>query len=307
MSPALPPGATVLVDAPIFVFRAWHAIPETRTDPAGRPINAFLGFADFVADLLRAPAPTRLAFAFDTSLGSGFRQAIYPPYKANRPPAPDSLRWQFARCRALLDRLGLPQLASDSHEADDLIGTLAARARRAGRPVVLLTADKDLAQLLGPDDLWWDCQRQRRLDARGVARAFGVPPAQIADQLALAGDKVDNIPGVPGVGMATAARLLRRFGDIDALLADTAAIGRMRLRGARRLQGLIERHADTIRLARRLTRIDCAAPLPAGFTTRPRPPDLAGLAALLAGLGFPAAQRAAWRRLAERWGAGLSW
>ena len=293
--PMSPP--ILLVDSSIYVFRAWFTLPGTLLDAEGRPANAVFGFLEFVQRLFAERAPSRIAFAFDQSLSSNFRNDIYPDYKANRPPAPEELRQQFAQVRAFLRAAGLCELSSPRFEADDLIGTLAARERARGERVLLITADKDLAQLVGAQDQWWDFPRGEPLDPRAVARKFGVRPEQIADQLALAGDKVDNIPGVPGVGMATAAKLLRRFGSLDALLADIPAIAQMKIRGAKRLMQLIDEYQDIVRLARRLTGIECAAELPDHGPLERRPPDLDALQAWFEVMGLSERRRDNWLAL----------
>lgn len=244
-----------LVDASIYVFRAWHTLPDDLTSPQGHPINALLGFTDFVFRLLNEQQPEHIAFAFDGSLTSSCRNEIYPEYKANRPPAPEELKHQFKLCREFLRHLGLPELISSRFEADDLIGALAEQAQTNGQRVIILTADKDLTQLIGPDDIWWNYAQNNQLSWRGVEKKFGVRPDQIADLLAIAGDKVDNIPGVPGVGMATAARLLKRFDNIDNLLGQIEQISDMKIRGAKRVQSLINEHQSAIQLAQKLTRI----------------------------------------------------
>ncbi|MEJ2633289.1 MAG: 5'-3' exonuclease H3TH domain-containing protein [Acidihalobacter sp.] len=287
----------LLVDSSIYVFRAWFTLPGNLLDAQGRPANAVLGFLDFAQRLFAERAPSRIAFAFDQSVSSNFRNDIYPDYKANRPPAPDELRQQFAQVRVFLRAAGLCELSSPRFEADDLIGTLAARERAKGERLLLITADKDLAQLIGADDHWWDFPRGEPLDPRAVARKFGVRPDQIADQLALAGDKVDNIPGVPGVGMATAAKLLHRFGSLEALLTDIPAIGQMKIRGAKRLMLLIDEHQDTVRLARRLTGIECAAELPEHGPLERRPPDPDALQAWFELMGLSERRRDNWLAL----------
>jgi DNA polymerase I len=302
--PAAPPSSrdTVwLVDSSIYVFRAWFTLPEAITDREGHPANAVLGFGEFLLRLLSRAAPAPVAFAFDESLESSERRRIFPAYKANRPPAPESLKRQFRVCRALVRALGFTDLASTRHEADDIIGTLALRYRARGAAVHLITADKDLTQLVGPRDLWWEFQQDRRLDTRGVEKHLGVRPDQVADQLALAGDKVDNIPGVPGIGMATAARLLRRFGTLDALLADVAAISTMQIRGAKRIAALLDEHRDTVNLARQLTGIRCdIEDVPADLDLTPVAPDRAALGMLMDTLGIVGTRRVRWQALVDR-------
>lgn len=292
-SARLPPvtAPTYLVDASIFIFRAWFALPGDITTRDGHPANAVHGFARFVHGLLQAERPQRIAFAFDEGQKGSHRHTLFPDYKANRPPAPEDLKRQFPWCRALVEALGVTTLSSPRFEADDLIGTLADRERERGRCVTVVTGDKDLTQLITPGDHWWDPRHPRRLDPAGIEKRLGVRPEQVADQLALAGDKVDNIPGIPGVGMATAARLLRRAGSLPALLEDIPAIGHMPLRGARRLMTLVESHQDTVRLARQLTGIHCEADLPPGLSLERRPADAAQLAALAEHLDLPAPLR----------------
>jgi len=290
-----------LVDSSIYVFRAWFTLPEGITDREGEPVNAVVGFSEFLLRLLIHLHPAPVAFAFDQSLGQSYRHEIYPAYKANRPPAPESLKRQFRLCRALVRALGLTELGSSRYEADDIIGTLATRSRALGQTVRLITADKDLTQLVGPGDLWWEFAQDRRLDVRGVEKKLGVRPDQVADQLALAGDKVDNIPGVPGIGMATAARILRKFGDLEQVFADLDGVARLHIRGAARLSGLIREHEHEIRMARRLTGIHCdIEDLPADLDIRPTGPDRAALDALFELLNFDGPRRVRWEALLDR-------
>lgn len=244
-----------LIDSSIYVFRAWFVMPDSITDRDDNPVNAVYGFTDFVYQFLSETRPEHIGFAFDESLATSHRNEIYPDYKANRESAPEELRRQFQYCRKFLRAIGLSECGSNRYEADDLIGTLARQYRERGHTIHIVTGDKDLAQLIDAGDSWWDYAHDKRLDSKGIEKKFGVRPEQIADQLAIAGDKVDNIPGIPGIGMATAAKLLRKFGDIDTLLDKLEEIGNMKVRGAKRLQDLVIEHQDTIRLSRQLTRI----------------------------------------------------
>ncbi|MEZ5536371.1 MAG: 5'-3' exonuclease H3TH domain-containing protein [Thiolinea sp.] len=246
-----------LVDSSIYVFRAWFMRRNIPFDRNRNPVNAVRGFLHFLYDFLYEQRPEQIAFAFDTSLQTSARKEIYPDYKANREPAPAELKYQFQLCRDFLDALGIVQDASVHHEADDLIGTWAEQQRSPDKQIVIVSGDKDLAQLIGTNDLWWDYGRRKPLHDGGIKSEFGVWPHQLADQLAIAGDKADNIPGIPGVGMATAAKLLKRFGNLDNLLQNTDAIGQMQIRGAKRLQNLIKEHQHTVQLSRQLTGIYC--------------------------------------------------
>lgn len=251
-----------LVDSSIYVFRAWFTWPEDIVDSEGQPANAVHGFADFLFRFLSQVKPKHIAFAFDESLATSYRHDIYPDYKANRPPAPESLKRQFKQCRRLLDALNLANLASNRCEADDLIGTLGRIEKANGSAITYVTGDKDLTQLLTDEqDLWWEFGRNKKMDWRGVYKQLGTYPNQIADQLAIAGDKVDNIPGVPGIGMATAAKLLRRYETLDKLLDNIADIENSKIRGAFRFMNLINQYQDQIRLAKQLTLIDTQADL----------------------------------------------
>ncbi|WP_197495778.1 5'-3' exonuclease [Acidihalobacter yilgarnensis] len=297
----LEPGYTLLVDSSIYIFRAWFTWPEALCDAEGRPANAVHGFAEFIYELLDTHRPERIAFAFDETQAGSQRRTLFPEYKANRPPTPPDLKHQFEHCRRFVGALGLSALARPGYEADDLIGTLAGEERRRGLHVAMLTGDKDLAQLVHEGDVWWDYARGRRLGPRGVERTFGVRPGLIADQLALAGDKVDNIPGIPGVGMATAARLLKPFDGLEALLADIPRIGTLKLRGASRLMRLVDEHQETVRFARQLTGIDCRVPLDVERPAEPRPVDFTALEACFDSLDFSQAQRTRWHALLANW------
>ncbi len=293
------PERAYLVDSSMYIFRAWHSLDENIVDAGGNPANAVFGFTDFVYRFLSDVQPRQVAFAFDKSLTSCFRNELYPPYKANRPPAPRELLVQFQYCREFIDALGMVELGSQMYEADDIIGTLAVRSRKKGLASVILTGDKDMAQLLESDnDILWDYARNRRLDCQGVEQHFGVRPQQIADLLAIAGDPADNIPGVPGLGNKTAVELLLRFENIEELLEKQDVIEFLKIRGAERAQRLIQQHADDLRLFRRITEIQVDADLPP-MDLSPRGPDHLALEDLFDRLGFSQYRRERWLALAE--------
>jgi DNA polymerase-1 len=276
--PARP--ATHLVDASLYVFRAWHGTPPDVEDDEGWPANAVHGFARFLCELMERSRPTHLVLAFDEALDSCFRNAIYPAYKANRDPAPDELKRQFAHCKALGEAMGLPVLAHHDFEADDLIGAAAAQARRDGQGVVIVSADKDMGQLLDHGDEQWDFARNERWGPEGVRAKLGVHAHQVADYLGLTGDAVDNIPGVPGIGPKTAATLLGVYGSLDALLDRLDEVPLLRLRGAAQHALRLRAHRDTALLSRRLATIATDAPLPEGFDGRRRDGDPEAIDAL---------------------------
>ena len=280
-------GPVHLVDASLYVFRAWHSMPPEFTDRDGWPVNAVHGFARFVLELLERQRPERIAVAFDESLDSNFRNQIYPAYKANRDAAPEELKRQFAHCQRLCRALGLPVLSDGRFEADDLIGAALGQVRRAGFSGLIISADKDLSQLLDVDDEQWDYARGERWRAEGVKARYGVHAHQIADYLGLTGDAIDNIPGVPGIGPKTAAILLAHFGSLDALLERLAEVPFLRMRGSAQHAGRLHEHREMALLSRRLATIDVNAPLPADLGTGERGvPDATALEALCEDLRF---------------------
>jgi len=246
-----------LVDSSIFIYKAWYAPAPGQANIRQQSNQAFIGFSDFVYRLLTEQAPSKLVFAFDESLKQSQRKLVYPQYKANRSPTPNELKRQFGWCQQWIDLLGITKVSSDSWEADDLIGTLAALHRSSELSISILTADKDLTQLIREGDLWWTFFGDKKLDYRGIVKKFGVKPEQIADQLALAGDKVDNIPGIPHVGVKTAANLLRKFGTLEKLRENLSAVGDMKFRYAARVQQSLTEHVAILDISSRLTRINC--------------------------------------------------
>lgn len=276
-----------LIDASFFVFRAYYSIPPEMADGEGRPVNAVYGFARFLSDLLESERPEFLAVAFDESLSSSFRNRIYPAYKANREPAPPELKGQFERCRALCRHFGVAEFSSPEYEADDIIGTIAARLRGAGFRSTLVTRDKDLSQLIQQGDEFWDYMASERYAYEDIAERFGVRPERMADYLALTGDAVDNIPGVPGIGPKTAAALLAEFATLEEIYADLGRVPTLPIRGAARVATRLAEHRDAAFLARELTRIACDMPLEVGANAlRRRAPDLTALGAFYDEAGF---------------------
>jgi len=267
-----------LVDASMYVFRAWHSMPDEFRDSDDQPVNAVHGFTRFVLEVLERHKPVRIAMAFDESLESNFRNQIFPAYKANRDPAPVELKRQFGLCQEVCRALGLRVLADGRFEADDLIGTALEHVRRQGHVGLILSADKDLSQLLDRGDAQWDYGRNERWSDEGVKARYGVHAHQIADFLGLTGDAIDNIPGVPGIGAKTAAALLEHFGTLDALLERLAEVPFLRLRGSAQHAERLRAHRDIALLSRRLATIARDAPLPEDFGTgERRPADVAAL------------------------------
>jgi 5'-3' exonuclease len=249
-----------LIDCSIYIFRAWHSMPPEFSDVDGAPVNAVHGFTRFLCDFLERARPTHVLAAFDESLVSSFRNGIYPAYKAHRELPPAELLVQFDYCKQIAAALGLSVVSDPQYEADDLIGSAVAMSRKHGYRAVIVSADKDFGQLIGLDDEQWDFSRNERWDARGVKQRLGVRPDQVVDYLALTGDAVDNIPGVPGIGPKTAAILLAHFGTLDALLARIEEVPYLRLRGAAQAYARIQQHRELALMSQRLSAIALDAP-----------------------------------------------
>jgi len=246
-------GHLFLVDGSSYIYRAYHALPPLNRKSDGLQINAVLGFCNMLWKLLRDmppdERPTHLAVVFDKSEMT-FRNELYPQYKAQRAPAPDDLVPQFALIREAVHAFELPCLEQAGFEADDLIATYARLACERGARTTIVTSDKDLMQLVNDCVELYDTMKDRRLGVPEVIEKFGVPPDKVVEVQALAGDSVDNVPGVPGIGVKTAAQLITDYGDLDTLLARAAEI-----KQPKRREALIA-HAEQARLSRKLVLLD---------------------------------------------------
>jgi DNA polymerase-1 len=292
------PPVLYLVDASVFIFRAYYSVPIDVVDPDGNPVNAVHGFARFLSDLLQRESPRRIAVAFDESLEQSYRNEIYPAYKANREPAPVELKRQFALCREVVDALGVAQYGSSRYEADDIIGTLATRARAAGVPVTIVSRDKDLTQLISRADTYWDAIADVRYGYDDIEERFGVIPERMADFLALMGDAVDNIPGVPGVGRKTAQKLLKHFDTLPGVFDNLHEVPKLKFRGAAFVAESLREHREAAFMSQRLTQIACDMPFEAAMDDLERgKPDLATLDAFYDAQGFGRMLREQARRL----------
>ncbi|MBU2822988.1 DNA polymerase I, partial [Acidithiobacillus ferrooxidans] len=218
----MPQDPRILVDASSFLYRAFHALPDLRA-PDNLPTGAIYGVANMLRRLLKEHPSDEIIVIFDAP-GGTFRDRLYPEYKAHRPAMPEELRVQVPLLHDWIRATGLPLVIEPDVEADDVIGTLA-REAAPDQQVLIVTGDKDMAQLVNSRVRLIDTMKGIETDAAGVEERFGVPPERIADLLALIGDKVDNIPGVPGVGPKTAARWLTQYGDLDGVLAHAGDIG----------------------------------------------------------------------------------
>ena len=210
-----------LVDGSGYIFRAFHALPPLTRPSDGIPVGAVHGFCAMLWKLLRetkaSESPTHIAVVFDASRES-FRNEIYEAYKANRPPPPDELIPQFPLIRDAVKAFNVACVEQEGFEADDLIATYAREVVDAGGDVTIVSSDKDLMQLLRPGVVMLDAMKAKKLGREEVMEKFGVPPDKVVDVQALAGDSTDNVPGVPGIGVKTAAELINEYGDLDTLL-----------------------------------------------------------------------------------------
>lgn len=254
-----------LIDASIYVFRAWFSLPDSILNNDGAPVNAVYGYAYFLCQLLEQTKPTHIAAAFDESLNSSFRNKIYPDYKSNRESAPEDLKYQFQICRKLTEILGVSCFSSKRYEADDLIGTLAVRMQKNNFKISFVTTDKDLSQLVKKGDTFWNFAKDIRHSYTGCKKAFGVKPEQMVDLLALAGDSADNIPGVPGIGNKTAITLLMKYGSLQSIYQNLSKIQMSEMRGAKRVYHLLTEHKHLAFISQQLASIVCDVPLQAGI------------------------------------------
>jgi DNA polymerase-1 len=242
-----------LVDGSSYIFRAYHALPPLNRKSDGLQVNAVLGFCNMLWKLLRDMPednrPTHLAIVFDKSEIT-FRNKLYPDYKAHRPPAPDDLIPQFPLIRAAVRAFDLPCLEQAGFEADDLIATYVRIACERGASATIVSSDKDLMQLVNDCVTMYDTMKDRRLGIAEVLEKFGVPPEKVVEVQALAGDSTDNVPGVPGIGVKTAAQLIVEYGDLETLLLRAGEI-----KQPKRREALIE-HAEKARISRRLVLLD---------------------------------------------------
>ncbi|MEW6530734.1 MAG: DNA polymerase I [Thermodesulfobacteriota bacterium] len=245
-----------LIDGSSYIYRAYHTT-GALSNSKGFPTGAVFGFTNMLVKTLRERRPERIAVIFD-SRGPTFRHQRYTEYKANRPPMPEDLALQIPKVHEIVDGYRLPSLAVPSFEADDIIATLVKHARERDWDVVVVSGDKDLMQLVGEGVVMWDPQRDKVYDAQEVEKKFGVSPGQIWDLLALQGDASDNIPGVPGVGEKTAAKLLQDFGSLEKIYADLAAVTQQKLREK------LEANKDKAFLSRELVELDAKVPLDKG-------------------------------------------
>jgi DNA polymerase I len=280
-----------LIDGSGYVYRAYYGAPALLR-PDGAPIGAVLGYCNMLAKLLHETSADYLAVVFDRARTS-FRHRIHAAYKANRPPPPADLVPQLRLAREATEAWGVRAIERDDYEADDLIAAYARHAAAEGVEAVIVSSDKDLMQVVGTGISMLDPIKQRLIGDAEVREKFGVGPDKVVDVQALCGDSVDNVPGVPGIGVKTAAELINAYGDLETLLARAGEI-----KQPKRRQALID-FADQARLSRRLVLLDDRVPLPVPLEAlEVRAPDRGRLFAFLRAQGF----KDLLRRMEERLG-----
>lgn len=257
----------LLVDASIYIFQAYFALPDHWwSEKEGNPTAAVYGYTAFLKRLLKAHQPQRIAACFDESLEQCFRNEIYPDYKSSRALPDELLAFQLKACRKATELMGITCFSSERYEADDLIGSLYQRCLRSQKSIAILTRDKDLGQLLTrPQDCLWDYGASSDVPdgqaytahsyPQHIEERFGVKPEQLADFLALTGDAVDDIPGVPGIGKKTAQQLLQTYPTIDELLLNIGQVSQLSIRGAKTIAERLQEHKAQLLMARQLTKI----------------------------------------------------
>lgn len=255
------PERVFLIDSSIYIFKYYFSLTGNWQSRDGYLTNAVYGFTQFLLKFLQAEQPRYVAAAFDESLESGFRHRLSPSYKANRALPDEALAFQLDACQAVSQLLGIKSFASEEYEADDLIGSLTNRVGQEGLSSDILSRDKDLAQLLagakeaaGADSMW-DYGSAEPKSAADFEAQFGIPMQRLPDYLALVGDTIDSIDGVPGIGAKTAAAILQEFNGVEAILANLDQLADLPVRGAKKLAEKIDPYAEQLRLNLQLTTI----------------------------------------------------
>src|SRR6478672_2886526 len=290
--PARPPQKgdhVFLVDGSGYIFRAYHALPPLNRKSDGLQVNAVLGFCNMLWKLLRdmkpEDRPTHLAVIFDKSERT-FRNELYKDYKAHRPDAPDDLIPQFPLIREAVRAFDIPCLEMLGFEADDLIATYARQACEVKADVTIVSSDKDLMQLVNDCVVMYDTMKDKKIGITEVFEKFGVTPDKVIEVQALIGDSTDNVPGVPGIGVKTAAQLIGEYGDLETLLARAGEI-----KQDKRRQSLIE-HAEKARISKKLVTLDANVALEVPLAELAvHEPDYKGLVAFLKAMEFAALTR----------------
>lgn len=269
----------IIIDGSSLIYRAFHAIPAGMATSGGLPTNAVYGFTQTLRKIIKDCRPDYICVAFDVK-GPSFRHDIYPEYKATRPPMPDLLIPQIPYIKRMVAAMNIRGLESKGFEADDVMATLVKRFSEQVK-VLLVTGDKDMYQLVDDDTVILDYLSAKETGPKEVEEKFFVPPGLIRDMLSLAGDSSDNIPGVPGIGMKTASKLLKQFGSLDAIYSNIEAISTQKLRDT------LNKNKDLAFISQRLAALNVDVPVECGIgELEAVPPDMSVLVPLLKELEF---------------------
>ncbi len=246
-----------LIDASIYIFQYYFSLPDHWFSAEEQwPTAAVYGYITFLLRLLKQHQPTRIAACFDESMEQCFRNDIYPAYKSSRALPDEALAFQLNACRQITEILGVPAFASERYEADDLLGSLYQQCKRSKTPIAILTRDKDLGQLLQREqDFLWDYAKDQKAYQKDIFEKMGVHPHQVADYLALVGDSIDDIPGVPGIGKKTAQQLLGVYHSLDNVMTSVHDVPRQSIRGAAGIAQRLEEYTEQIAIAKQLATI----------------------------------------------------
>lgn len=295
-----PDNPLILVDGSSYLYRAYHASPNL-TNAKGEPTGAVYGVVNMLRSLVKQYPQSHVAVIFDAK-GKTFRDDMYAEYKAHRPPMPDDLRSQIAPLHEIIEAMGFPMLVIEGVEADDVIGTLAVQGSKAGMPILISTGDKDMAQLVDDNITLINTMTNVIMTPQGVHDKYGFGPEHIIDYLALMGDKVDNIPGVPGVGEKTATALIAGIGGLDDIYANLDKIADLGFRGSKTMAKKLEENKENAYLSYQLAtiKLDCELPFKPEELTN-REPDNEKLVALFTELNFKR-----WLAEAQNGGAGVT-
>lgn len=244
-----------LIDASIYIFRAYFTLPDSIQNRHGQPMNAVHGFALFLAEFIKKTQCSHVLIAFDESLESCFRNKIYPDYKANRVLPDDDLALQLKACQQVCRAMGIKIHKSKRYEADDIIGSAAEKFRTKSRSMIYVSRDKDLAQLIQQQDIFWDYQSDKKTQHKDFVLEKGFSTDIWPDYLALTGDQIDNIPGIPGVGQKTATVLMQNFNGLENLYTNLDTVSDLPLRGAKKLTQQLDEYQEHVFTMREITRI----------------------------------------------------
>jgi 5'-3' exonuclease len=287
-----------LLDASIYIFRSYFALPDRFFDSQERSVNAVYGYTQFLLNLLNTKRPSHIAAAFDMSLGTGFRHHLYPFYKMDRALADEQLAYQLEQCQHITRLLGISTFASAIFEADDLIATLLRKVERNGQRAMILSHDKDLTQLLTGSHQMWDVVNDRVLGTDEVIVQYGIHPTQIPDYLALVGDNIDGIPGVLGIGKKTAVPLILEFGTVENLIANVEILKQRSFRGKEQLCYVLEHTPYDVMLYKELATVcNRADQIKSHHTLEWQIPNTAVVEQFLDDMRFGKAIRNSWAKL----------